>query len=256
MVESPVWLRGLDRNAEAEAAVQKLWKGQANAPRDDVEDPLLATIDEEVEERLKDPAAISILQLLKARELRRPLLIASFIMSAQQLSGINAVLYYSNAILSKTLPELGPYVSVAITIVNVIMTFPPIFLIERVGRKQLLYGSTVGSLVSLLAVGYGLDAGWVTLSSVAILSFVTSFAVGLGPVPFVLLPEVSPFHAVSAVSSFALSLNWVVNFLVGQIFLPLRTFLSGGDAAREGRVFYVFAAALALAMFAFSRVYK
>jgi hypothetical protein len=41
-----------------------------------------------------------------------------------------AVLYYSNDILSKSLPELGPYVSLGITIVNVAMTFPPIFLIE------------------------------------------------------------------------------------------------------------------------------
>lgn len=40
------------------------------------------------------------------------------------------MLYYSNAILSKSLPDLGPYVSVGITVVNVIMTFPPIFLIE------------------------------------------------------------------------------------------------------------------------------
>ena len=41
-----------------------------------------------------------------------------------------SVLYYSNAILSKALPDLGPFVSLGITIVNVIMTFPPIFLIE------------------------------------------------------------------------------------------------------------------------------
>ena len=40
------------------------------------------------------------------------------------------VLYYSNDILAKALPDLGPYVSLGITIVNVFMTFPPIFLIE------------------------------------------------------------------------------------------------------------------------------
>lgn len=40
------------------------------------------------------------------------------------------VLYYSNEILSKSLPDLGPYVSLGITVVNVIMTFPPIILIE------------------------------------------------------------------------------------------------------------------------------
>ena len=46
------------------------------------------------------------------------------------LTKLGTVLYYSNAILSKALPDLGPFISLGITIVNVIMTFPPIFLIE------------------------------------------------------------------------------------------------------------------------------
>jgi MFS transporter, SP family, solute carrier family 2 (facilitated glucose transporter), member 3 len=57
------------------------------------------------------------------------------------------------------------------------MTFPPIFLIERLGRKTLMSGSAAGAVLSLLAVGYGLDEGLVTLSSVAILTFVTCVAV-------------------------------------------------------------------------------
>lgn len=73
---------------------------------------------------------LSLAGLLRAPELRIPVLVVAFIMIAQQLSGINAVLYYSNKILSKTLPALGPYVSLAITVVNVAMTFPPILLIE------------------------------------------------------------------------------------------------------------------------------
>jgi hypothetical protein len=43
---------------------------------------------------------------------------------------LSSVLYYSNDILAKALPDLGPYISLGITIVNVMMTFPPIFLIE------------------------------------------------------------------------------------------------------------------------------
>jgi len=180
----------------------------------------------------------------------------SLAMASQQFSGINAVLYYSNAILSKSLPDFGPYVSLGITIVNVIMTFPPIILIERMGRTKLLTISALGALVSLFAVGFGLDTGFVTLSSIAILTFVMSFAIGLGPIPFVMIPEVSPAHAVSSLSSVALSLNWIINFVVGLIFLPLRNFLSGGDAMKEGRVFYVFVAVLFLSTFALSRLYR
>jgi SP family facilitated glucose transporter-like MFS transporter 3 len=82
------------------------------------------------------------------------------------------VLYYSNAILSKTLPDIGPYVSLGVTIVNVIMTFPTVFLIERTGRRKLLQISAIGAVISLVCVGIGLDMGWVKLPSVAILSFI------------------------------------------------------------------------------------
>ena len=73
---------------------------------------------------------LNLAALLRAPDLRIPVLVVAFTMIAQQFSGINAVLYYSNKILGKTLPELGPYVSLAITVVNVAMTFPAIVLIE------------------------------------------------------------------------------------------------------------------------------
>ena len=88
---------------------------------------------------------MTIPQLLASVELRRPLMTVVFAMISQQISGINAgrrlsfcivaplnvpVLYYSNDILSKSIPELASYVSLVITIVNFFMTFPPIFLIE------------------------------------------------------------------------------------------------------------------------------
>ena len=120
-------------------------------------------------------------------------------------------MYYSNDILGRALPELGPYISLGITVVNVIMTFAPIILIEvsgqcyhlhhkltcryltqRMGRKQLLSISIAGILVSLCLVGTGLNTSTVALSSVAIMTFIMSFAIGLGPVPFVMIPEVSP----------------------------------------------------------------
>jgi len=111
---------------------------------------------------------VSISYALNARELRLPLAIVSLAMVSQQISGIVSkvftqshdtefalmwyrckcryvwtfdpkcdedyrlppVLYYSNDILSNVIPGLGPYISILVTVVNVIMTFPPIFLIE------------------------------------------------------------------------------------------------------------------------------
>jgi len=124
------------------------------------------------------------------------------------------------------------------------------------GRRALLAVSIFGALVSLAMAGFGLNHGLATLTSVAIITFVMSFAVGLGPVPYVMIPEVSPEHAVSALSSIALSLNWITNFFVGLTFLPLRDWLSGGSAAKEGRVFYLFAILLSASAIPLLRKYK
>ncbi|KAF8078157.1 general substrate transporter [Lyophyllum atratum] len=263
VVESPAWLASRGRLDEKEVVASKLW-GTGTVPtlstqREEDSEPLLDDpLLDELEAHREDTQgmAITVPQLFAARELRKPLAIICLAMASQQLSGINAVLYYSNAILSITLPDLGPYVSLGITVVNAVMTFPPIVLIERIGRKRLLAISTIGALVSLFAVGFGLNSGRVTLSSVAILTFVMSFAVGLGPIPFVMIPEVSPAHAVSALSSVALSMNWIVNFLVGLVFLPLQKILSGGEESKQGRVFYVFGTVLFMSTFMLSTMYN
>jgi len=255
MVESPVWSKRNGNPQDAKSTLGKIWGNYETDPDNrDSEDPLL----ENERPRSADDRqeTVSISQLIRSSELRRPLFIVSFAMICQQLSGINAVLYYSNDILSKAFPDLGPYISLLITVVNAVMTFPPIFLIERMGRKTLMTMSSLGAFVSLVLVGYGLDAAMVALSSAAILVFIASFATGLGPIPFIIIPDVSPPHAVSAMSSVALSLNWISNFIIGMVFLPLRNLLASGDASKEGRVFYVIAGVFGISFIIFSRVYR
>ncbi|KAG0705332.1 general substrate transporter [Suillus ampliporus] len=262
VVESPSYLNRMGLVDQQKSAIRRLWGeihgvSHTDPEERDGEEPLLPDGDSATERRSSgQQSALTIPQLFASTELRRPLLTIIVAMTSQQVSGVNAVLYYSNDILSKSLPELASYVSLAITIVNFFMTFPPIFLIERVGRRQLIQLSVAGAILSHLAVGYGLNSGLVTLSSFAITTFIMSFAFGLGPIPFVIIPEVAPPHAVSAISSVGLSLNWTANFIVGLIFLPLRNFLANGDPMKEGRVFYVFAAALFCSTLWFSKLYR
>jgi len=248
VVESPSWLGVRGRLEHKVIAASKLWVLNTSAIHTTQDSRLTEPLLDELEAHREENNVMTVTtpELFVARELRKPLAIVCLAMASQQLSGINAVLYFSNAILSKTLPDFGPHVSLGITIINVIMTFPPILLIERFGRRQLLILSTAGAVISLFTVGFGLNTGKAILSSFAIVIFVMSFATGLGPIPFVMISEVSPPHAVSSLSSVALSLNWIVNFFVGLVFLPLRKLLSGGDAQKEGRVFYVFGVVLFL----------
>lgn len=85
------------------------------------------------------------------------------------------------------------------------------------------------------------------------------FAIGMGPVPFLLVSELVPGPAIPAVSSLSLSLSWVTNFVVAVAFLPLRDLLSHQTShgrQGEGRVFYVFGAILATAVIGVGRAYK
>ncbi|KAF4622587.1 hypothetical protein D9613_009239 [Agrocybe pediades] len=275
IVESPIFLLKSRTQSEDEipdpdsasaSAKRKLWGELQGSGTVSEESPLLLNRDDarshegaEIEQSPTEEK-LSVRQLLKQKDLRNPLFIVCLAMIAQQVSGINPVLYYSNDILSKSLPTLSAYVSLGITVLNALVTVPAVLLVEKLGRKKLLAISTAGALLSLAVLGFTLDSAQNgtarIISSVAIILFVMSFAFGLGPVPFVLIPEVSPANAISALSSVGLSISWITNCLVGFAFLPLRNWLSGGEASNEGRVFYVIVVLLAVPAGMLFRVYK
>ncbi|QRW03862.1 Sugar (and other) transporter [Ceratobasidium sp. AG-Ba] len=255
---SQLWCRGhrAGRTEEATKAASRLWSVSKNVDPDERE----ALLESEVEAHVPDEAteagehrpAINVPSLLASGDLHRPLALVLVAMFVQQASGINAVMYFSNDILSRVVPrEIAAYTSLGITVLNAIMTFPPIFLVDRLGRKPLLMMSIMGAIISSAALGISLDAGITSLSSIAVLGFVASFAIGLGPVPYLMISELTPYYAVSAMSSLSMAVNWSTNFVIGAAFLPLRNFLAklsfGGSPAEgsgEGRVFYVFVLAM------------
>ncbi|KAA1096491.1 hypothetical protein PGT21_018351 [Puccinia graminis f. sp. tritici] len=159
---------------------------------------------------------------------------------AQQLSGINAVLYYSTSIMKSVLPTQAIYISLFITAINVMMTFPAIFLVDKLGRKCLLLLSAGSMALTSLLLALSINYEIAQLSSLAIVLFVASFSIGLGPIPFVILSELVPLYAVSAAGSFGLAVNWASNFLVGLVFLPLRNLMASPDGDGDGNVFFIF----------------
>ncbi|MBW0498665.1 hypothetical protein O181_038380 [Austropuccinia psidii MF-1] len=190
----------------------------------------------------KDPISISQL-LMDWRSdpaLANGLKIVLLTQIAQQLSGINAVLYYSTSIMKSVLPTQAIYISLFICAINLLMTFPPIFLVDRLGRKSLLLFSLASMALTSFTLAISINYAFAKVSSIAIVLFVASFSVGLGPVPFVIFSEIVPAYAVSAAGSLGLSVNWASNFLVGMIFLPMRNALSSPDGDGDGNVFFVF----------------
>jgi SP family facilitated glucose transporter-like MFS transporter 3 len=135
--------------------------------------------------------------------------------------------------------------------------------IQRIARRDLLLASIGGMTVTSALLAYGLNTHHNILSACCIILFIVSilrlivfsiltcqvsFALGLGPIPFLLISEMVPPPGIPALSSLSLSLNWLAAFIVAITFLPLRDALSSPSDPRdplsgrfgEGRVFYVF----------------
>jgi MFS transporter, SP family, galactose:H+ symporter len=191
----------------------------------------------------------------RLRSSARPaLMIGVTLAAALQLCGINAVISYGPSIIEHTGLSASDSIllSVAIGIVNVGATVVSVRLVDRTGRRPLLLGSLAGMCVSLVLLGLtfvvplGAAESWLALA--CILVFIVAFAVGMGPIFWVLIAELFPLEARAAGVGVATAANWFFNFLVGLCFLTVATAIGMGEA------FWISAAICALA-FAFANRY-
>jgi MFS transporter, SP family, galactose:H+ symporter len=104
------------------------------------------------------------------------------------------------------------------------MTIVAIPLVDRLGRRPLLLTSLTGMLVSLVLLSIGFALGGPTLKWIGITSlviYIASFAVGLGPVFWLLISEIFPLNIRGQAASVATTANWLSNFFVSLTFLSL-----------------------------------
>jgi sugar porter (SP) family MFS transporter len=158
----------------------------------------------------------------------RPLLIVGVGLAVlQQVTGINTVIYYAPTILQQTglSSSTSILASVSVGAINLVMTVVSIFLIDRLGRRPLLLASLTGMVVSLgglgaaFALGLGSGLSWIALFF--LVAYVGSFAVGMGPVFWLLIAEIYPLRLRGQAMSVATAANWLSNFAVGLTFLLL-----------------------------------
>ncbi|KAG8197747.1 hypothetical protein JTE90_006794 [Oedothorax gibbosus] len=168
---------------------------------------------------------MSVCQVMRCKSLHLPLVIAVVMQLSQQLTGINAVFYYSTSLfIGAGLSEaVSHYATMGVGVIMVVMTVVSIPLMDRAGRRTLhLYGLggmffcsifiTISLLVKFLYE-------WVTyLSVVSTLSFVVFFAIGPGSIPWMITAELFSHGPRPAAMSIAVFVNWSANFLVGLVF--------------------------------------
>ncbi len=142
----------------------------------------------------------------------------------QQLTGINAILYYAPEIFK----SLGSSADVSLLetsilgVVNLIFTLLAIRLVDKMGRKPLLYIGSVGMTIALAAVGlfiyYNAIGNWVLPF---LLLFMASFSISWGPIVWVLLSEIFPNKIKSLALAISVFIQWIANFVVTQFFPSL-----------------------------------
>ncbi|KAF1814968.1 general substrate transporter [Eremomyces bilateralis CBS 781.70] len=179
---------------------------------------------------------LGMLQALASPQTRKAVIAVIMVMLAQQLCGINSIIMYGVSLLSSLLSSSSALLNLAVSALNIIVTAACAPLVDKLGRKPCLLGSIFGMGISSLALAFSIGYNIKVLSAVAVILFVCSFAVGLGPVPFILASELAVHEAVGATQSWALASNWIATFVVAQFFPVVN------KALGEGRVYFIFAA--------------
>lgn len=156
--------------------------------------------------------------------IRKAVLIGVAIAMLGQFMGVNAVLYYGPTIFENAGLSSGDslFSQVLVGIVNMLTTVLALVIIDRVGRKQLVYWGVSGMIVSLVAIGlyflcgeaWGLPNGFLL---VAFLTYIFCCAVSICAVVFVLLSEMYPTRVRGLAMSIAGFALWIATFLVGQL---------------------------------------
>uniref|UniRef100_A0A673ALX2 Solute carrier family 2, facilitated glucose transporter member 3-like n=1 Tax=Sphaeramia orbicularis TaxID=375764 RepID=A0A673ALX2_9TELE len=169
---------------------------------------------------------VTILELFRSPKYRQPIIIAIVLQLSQQLSGINAVFYYSTGIF-KTAGVTQPiYATIGAGVVNTVFTVVSLFLVERAGRRTLHLVGLAGMAVCALIMTISLslvetNKSLSYLAIIAVFGFVASFEMGPGPIPWFIVAELfsqGPRPAAMAIAGFS---NWTANFLVGLGFPKL-----------------------------------
>ncbi|TDH13688.1 hypothetical protein EPR50_G00035920 [Perca flavescens] len=207
----------INKNEENKAkAVLKKLRGTTDVSSD------MQEMKEESRQMMREKK-VTIPELFRSHLYRQPLLIAVVLQLSQQLSGINAVFYYSTRIFEKAGVEQPVYATIGAGVVNTAFTVVSLFIVERAGRRSLhmlgLLGMAVSAVLMTIAMALLEQLKWMSyLSIVAIFAFVAFFELGPGPIPWFIVAELfsqGPRPSAFAVAGFS---NWTANFIVGMAF--------------------------------------
>jgi SP family arabinose:H+ symporter-like MFS transporter len=154
------------------------------------------------------------------RRLRKPILLAILIAFFNQLSGINAILYFAPRIFE--LAGLGPKAallqSIGIGITNLVFTFVGLWLIDRLGRRTLLFIGSLGYIASLGLTAWAFFTQHFAIVPVCVFAFIAAHAVGQGAVIWVFISEIFPNRQRAEGQALGSFTHWIFAALLTTFF--------------------------------------
>lgn len=225
---SPRWLLMMGREPEAVEALHQL----RPAPSEEIQVEILEI------KTVADRSAVGSWRDLLNPAIRAALTVGLGLAILQQITGINTVIYYAPTIIQQAginSASSAILASLAVGIINVVMTVIALRLLDRAGRRTLLFIGVSGMSASLFLLGIAFLGGvGGTASSViaifSLMAFVSSFAISLGPIFWLLNAELYPLKTRGRAASAGAMTNWFFNFLVSLTFLPLIDLLTQSGA--------------------------
>jgi len=218
--ESPRWLLVRIRDREAGLAVLRLIRPEASP----------AEIEGQAAEIMTTSTGAESAGRFWTRDLRVPILLAILIAFFNQLSGINAVLYFAPRIFELT--GLGTKAallqSVGIGVTNLIFTFVGLWLIDRLGRRTLLYIGSVGYIVSLGLTAWAFFTEHFSIVPGCIFGFIAAHAVGQGAVIWVFISEIFPNRQRAEGQALGSFTHWLFAALLTTFFPKMVTKFPAG----------------------------
>ena len=230
--ESPRWLLGKKNDREAGMKVLRLIEPEASEAQIEIDaDAILAASAQKISKGR-----------FWTRQLRTPIVLAFLIAFFNQLSGINAILYFAPRIFELTglAAKAALLQSVGIGVTNLIFTFVGLWLIDRLGRRTLLFIGSFGYIGSLGLTAWAFFTNHYSIVPVCIFAFIAAHAVGQGAVIWVFISEIFPNRHRAEGQTLGSSTHWIFAALLTTFFPKMVS------AFPPGYVFLFFAAMMVL----------
>ena len=216
---SPRWLIKSGRDEKAKAVLNKIYENDSTEVEREIK---------EIKDVISAESEGSFSALFKAPT-SFALIIAVGLFIIQQFVGINTVIYYAPIIFKDSGMESATaaiWATVSVGIVNVLATFIAIWLIDKLGRKPLMYAGLVGMVLALTGLGIAFmshsDSSEIgTITVVAVWVYIACFAFSFGPIPWLMMTEIFPLSVRGRAVSIATMTSWGCNLIVSFTFLSL-----------------------------------